>query len=274
MELKKLLEDAFERHSNEIGETFKLSDGHNTINKNELENMLDFLKQTNEFKNVESLEIIKSTFLETKEGKIYETNFIPLEDGLQFGGKCFIYEIVMLPKNYDMKTIHNPVKDGVTLTPVMYDDEYKPTRRLVVEFSPEQLQDGSVTEEDRLNDILERAKKALMSKEEEFTPIREYGYYIRGVFEKVRDKTKISKEELTSPIIDFEKQNYFVDFYLALVLNSHDEEVTTMEMRKAYIPKKHIEHFKDGRTKFLSEEEFNKKIKELGIEDEIIILEK
>jgi len=83
------------------------------------------------------------------EAVVAKTHKLVDEDYETYEGKTlYVYQIMFSPKMYDPKTIHEPVKDGCTLTPLVYNPEtFTPYRKIVIEFSPEYTQE-ILTEED------------------------------------------------------------------------------------------------------------------------------
>lgn len=58
------------------------------------------------------------------------------------GKTAYMYQILFSPKMYDPKTIHQPVKDGCTFGPLLYNPEtFEPSRSITITFSPTYPQD-------------------------------------------------------------------------------------------------------------------------------------
>ena len=58
------------------------------------------------------------------------------------GKTAYVYQILFSPKMYDLKTIHQPVKDGCTFGPLVYNPEnFEPSRSITITFSPTFPQD-------------------------------------------------------------------------------------------------------------------------------------
>ena len=63
-------------------------------------------------------------------------------DILYEGKTAYVYQILFTPKMYDPKTIHQPVKDGCTFGPLLYNPEtFEPSRSITITFSPTFPQD-------------------------------------------------------------------------------------------------------------------------------------
>jgi hypothetical protein len=83
-------------------------------------------------------------------------------DNPDYAGKVgYLYKVLFTPLVYDPNSLHQPIKDGCTLTPVMYNPlTFQPKRSVTIEWSPEFPQDidNPVTWEDQkkmLHDKLE-----------------------------------------------------------------------------------------------------------------------
>lgn len=58
------------------------------------------------------------------------------------GKTAYMYQILFSPKMYDPKTIHQPVKDGCTFGPLVYNPEnFEPSRSITITFNPTFPQD-------------------------------------------------------------------------------------------------------------------------------------
>ena len=69
--------------------------------------------------------------------KLVDTDYETYE-----GKTAYVYQIMFSPKMYDPKTIHQPVKDGCTFGPLVYNPEnFEPSRSITITFSPTYPQD-------------------------------------------------------------------------------------------------------------------------------------
>jgi hypothetical protein len=74
---------------------------------------------------------------------VAKTLLIVDEDYETYEGKtAYMYQILFSPKMYDPKTIHQPVKDGCTFGPLLYNPEsFEPSRTITLTFNPAFPQD-------------------------------------------------------------------------------------------------------------------------------------
>jgi hypothetical protein len=70
-------------------------------------------------------------------------------DILYEGKTAYVYQIMFSPIMYDPKTVYEPVKDGCTFSPLLFNPEnFTPSRRIVLSFNPEIAMDKARTAED------------------------------------------------------------------------------------------------------------------------------
>jgi hypothetical protein len=79
-----------------------------------------------------------------KNGKpiVAQTHKLLDTDILYEGKTGYVYVIFFSPKMYDPKTVHEPVKDGCTFGPLVYNPEnFEPSRTITLTFNPAFPQD-------------------------------------------------------------------------------------------------------------------------------------
>jgi len=96
------------------------------------------------------------------------------EENITYEGKtCYMYQILFTPKVYDpISFIKTPVKDGCTLSPVIYNPEtFVPYRNIVLTWSPEQAQDFPVNNsEEVMKQTLRDQLEKVLANPEEYIP--------------------------------------------------------------------------------------------------------
>jgi hypothetical protein len=101
---------------------------------------------------------------------VAKTHKLVDEDYETYEGKtAYVYQILFTPKMHDPKTVHNAVKDGCTMTPIIYNPEtFTPYRKIVLTWSLEQAQDFSVnnSEEAMKQTLRDQLEKVLANPEE------------------------------------------------------------------------------------------------------------
>jgi hypothetical protein len=97
-----------------------------------------------------------------KEAIVAKTHKLVDEDYETYEGKtAYVYQIMFSPKMYDPKTIHEPVKDGCVLTPLVYNlATFIPKRKIVIEYSPEYTNE-ILTDEDMKQHLRSKLEKLL-----------------------------------------------------------------------------------------------------------------
>lgn len=88
------------------------------------------------------------------------------------GKTAYVYQILFSPKMYDPKTVHDAVKDGCTMTPIVYNPEtFTPYRKIVLTWSPEQAQDFLVTNsEEVMKQTLRDQLEKVLANPEDYMP--------------------------------------------------------------------------------------------------------
>ena len=77
------------------------------------------------------------------------------------GKTAYMYQILFSPKMYDPETIHEPVKDGCILTPLVYNPTtFTPKRKIIIEYSPEYTNE-ILTDEDMKQHLRGKLEKVL-----------------------------------------------------------------------------------------------------------------
>ena len=100
-----------------------------------------------------------------KTHKLVDTDYETYE-----GKTAYIYQILFSPKMYDLKTVHQPVKDGCTFGPLMYNPEnFEPSRSITLTFNPTFPQDiDSKEDQDEvmIQSLRDKLEKVLANPEE------------------------------------------------------------------------------------------------------------
>ena len=89
------------------------------------------------------------------------------------GKTAYMYQILFSPKMYDPKTIHQPVKDGCTFGPLLYNPEtFEPSRSITITFSPTFPQeiDSKEDQEQVMKQSLHDKLDKVLTNPEEYLP--------------------------------------------------------------------------------------------------------
>ena len=161
-----------------------------TIYGEELEPYLEKIKQCEEFSECEELIIIKLPVTELANGDIVQALTYKLGEGQKFKGKCCLLSLALTPEMFDPNTIHEPVLDGACITPTLYNpNTFEPKKKIVLEFSPEALQDDvNSTEEVKRKQLHETLDK-ILDNPELYQVKGEKGVMVRGIFELVESNS-------------------------------------------------------------------------------------
>ena len=105
---------------------------------------------------------------------------------------CYFYQIVYSPVIYDPKDITIPVKDGMVISPLLYNPTtFEPSRKITIEWKPEDLFHNKgiqpITWEDEKAYIREKLE-ALLASPDEYKPKGRRGLMIRFATDKTEEK--------------------------------------------------------------------------------------
>ena len=239
------------------------SDRNDAIYGEELRQFKDKLLQCDEFKDCEMLEFLPVPIIQNKEGKAISAVTMLIGDDTKFKGRCFLLSLDLSPTMYDPETMYEPVKDGVALTPVMYNPiNFAPYRKLVLPVNVEGMQDDLKLVRAELNTLIDK----VLENPAEYQTKGFRKVMARGIFERIETETSVKKSEYNLDINVNEPPQYSQVYYL----HSEPVEGKENEVRMCVKPKimhnslkeKFLKKF-DGKAIIL-EEELNKFLEENG----------
>jgi hypothetical protein len=230
MKLNDLLTDLFELN-NEKSDFLKID----TLDNKSLLNIKQYLLECDELKTIENFNIIEIPDVENEKGKIIESKTFKLTGDVKFGNKCYIHSISMSPEIFNPDTIHKPVKDGVCITPTVYDPKsFKPTKQICIEFSPEEIQDDLLNNEGKKKEELIELFKKVLDSPDEYRVKGERSFIIRGIFDEITINGETYKEEIGNLNLDYNNQKHFMVMYFNNILN--DDNTISIKLDKKYLP--------------------------------------
>lgn len=105
---------------------------------------------------------------------------------------CYFYQIVYSPVIYDPKDITIPVKDGMVISPLLYNPAtFEPSRKITIEWKPEDLFHNKgiqpITWDDEKAYIREKLE-ALLANPDKYKPKGRRGLMIRYALDKTEEK--------------------------------------------------------------------------------------
>jgi len=214
-------------------------------------NIKQYLLECDDLKTIENFDIIEIPDVENEKGEIIESKYFKLTDDTKFGNKCYIHSINMSPEVFNLDTIHNPVKDGACITPTIYDPQsFKPTRKICIEFSPEEIQDDLVNNEGNKKEKLIELFKNVLDSPEDYRVKGERFFMVRGIFDEITINDETYKEEIGNLNLDYGNQKHFMITYFNNVLN--EDNTIGIKLEKKYLPNNmknsFIENFENKKT--------------------------
>jgi hypothetical protein len=254
MKIKELLDVVFKvgpvKH-----EKFNITD-YCLYGKKHLENIKEEILKCEEFSECTELTILDNPVYEN-DGESYMVQTYKVIEGQKFGGKGFLLSISLSPEIFNPETIHKPVKDGACITPTLYDPlTFEPTKKIVLQFSPERVQDGISNNGEVIRQELHDLLDKVLDNPQDYQIKGERSVLVRGIFEKNEGGTITHSPQYLNGI-DTEPKSYIVYYFDKEIKN--DGKVT-INLKTKLIPKelkdKFIEELGDKKLE-ITEKEIN-----------------
>jgi len=215
----------------------------------DLEQYKERILQTEEFSECEELIIMKYPVTKLEDGKTVHNVTYKHKDGQKFKGKCYLLSLSLTPQMFDPKMMHTPVLDGACITPTMYDPTtFEPKMKIVLEFSPEALQDQyiyglgspSMIEDAEKNGEkiirkqLHETLDKILDNPENYQVKGEKGLLVRGFFEEIQTGNKTEKTDLVG--INPEKQTHMTAYFFEKDEKNSKEGLVNLKLSSMPIP--------------------------------------
>ena len=180
----------------EEGELINLYYGLENLTKEQQKQVEELLKEHLGFSRVEWMEL-PTCLITNSQGEevtvIAKTKLVgdtPTDDWRD--RTCYFYQIVYSPVIYDPKDITIPVKDGMVISPLLYNPAtFEPSRKITIEWKPEDLFHNKgiqpITWEDEKAYLREKLE-ALLASPDEYKPKGRRGLMIRFATDKTEEK--------------------------------------------------------------------------------------
>ena len=208
-----------------------------------LEKYKKIIMNTDEFKECDSLEILEHPLVKDKNGEILTTSTVKLSDVMTFKGKCYLLSLTLTPEMYDPIKAFEPVKNGASISPTVYDPmTFEPRKHILLTWSPEMAQDllGTNNEGTLRNDI-HKLLDDVLNNPEEYQTKGFRGVLVRGLFEVIEDGG------------DTEVNHYYID------LKKNESDAKETNERLVNILKKN----KEMEDRIAAEEKYQIEIRKL-----------
>ena len=201
----------------------------------DLEQFKERILQTEEFSECDELIIMKYPVTILENGKTVQNVTYKHKEGQKFKGKCYLLSLSLTPQMFDPKKMHTPVLDGACITPTMYDPTtFEPKKKIVLEFSPEALQDDiNSTEEVKRKQLHETLDK-ILDNPELYQIKGERGLLVRGYFEEVHSTSGVDKTDLVG--INPEKQTHMMAYFFEKDEKHSKEGQVNLKLSSISIP--------------------------------------
>lgn len=274
MKLKDLIELEFSKKEEQSNNIPIINPYFDVLYKNELELIIDKLKEVDEFKGVEIILVDNHTLYYTddltkkhllieikgdlKINTLFCESLLIDENTEQLSklskGKCYIYSITLTPEVFDPNKKLNPIKDGACISPDFYNPiNFLKKKQVMLEFNVEE----------NIELTIKNAKKLLekvIRNENDYKAKGERKVIVRGVLE-----TENNKDFFKNIIFPKEETDFVVNYLVRERANGFDENNMPefkMKLKRAIIPNKFKERFEEefpleNRHLLLNEENIN-----------------
>jgi hypothetical protein len=154
--------------------------------KLELELIKEELLKCDEFSMCEGIEFMEFP-VHIIDQKTYTSQTMKLADDTKFIGKVYLYNLSLSPEMYDPNLLLNPVKNGASIGPTIYDPiEFTPRKHILLTWNPEMAQDISgINKELTFKNDIHKLLDDVLENPEEYKVKGERKILLRGVCETV-----------------------------------------------------------------------------------------
>jgi hypothetical protein len=190
--IKEILEsEDFQRKENQFGILDE------TIYGEELIPYVDRIKQCDEFSECDEIVIMKYPVTLDENNNTISSETYKVGPNQKFKGKCYLLSLALTPVMYDPKKMYDPILDGACITPTIYDPQtFEPKKKIIIEFSPEVLQEEEKDGENELKNKLHETLDKIFENPELYQAKGEQGVLVRGIFEEVESNSGVEIKEL------------------------------------------------------------------------------
>lgn len=239
MKLKDLLDVIFNE------EYLQKSDGiiDTTLSFDLLEKIKETLMECDEFKDADEFVILKAPCVDNEKNKIIQSMIYKIDENTKFKKRVYLYSVSLTPEIFNPESIHRPVKNGACISPAIYNFEtMAPTKKIVLEFSPEEMQDGEVNKENLKRQELHNLLDEVLNNPKDYHVKGEKGVVVRGIFESIVSDGKTTNQEIGKLNLDYENQKNFMVAYMEKI---ETEGNINISVKRKFIPIEFKKKFTD-----------------------------
>jgi hypothetical protein len=192
---------------------------------------------------------MKHPVIAVENGKTVQNVTYKHKEGQKYKGKCYLLSLALTPEMYDPKKLHEPVLEGASITPVLYNPQtFEPKKKIVLEFSPEFAQDQRIYDlgnpsmiedaekngETILRKQLHEKLDRIFDNPENYQVKGEKGMFVRGLFEEVVSKNTNYKMDLVG--LQTEKQTHMTAYFFEKDEKNSKEGQVNLKLSSISIP--------------------------------------
>ncbi len=160
----------------------------------------DRILQTDEFKDVKSLEIMDA-LVSSIDGKFISAVSYIMNCNSKFEGECLLYSINLTPSLVNPSDLIRSFNEGGSITPILYDEkDFSPYKIIGLKYKPYLTNFFGEQEYHDLRGSLHKLLDSVLDDPKKYEIPEKRNVYIRGVFQSVKTDSK-EKE-----IFDFKEE--------------------------------------------------------------------
>lgn len=238
-------------------------DGLTLYGRDNLEQYKERILQCDEFSECTELNFMNLPMILFNDNEPIKAMDFKLVEGQKFKGVCYLLSLALTPEVFNPDTLHTPVKDGACITPLVYNPEtFKPLRKIVLEYSPERVQDGIVDGEYELKMEMKSLLDKVLDNPYDYQVKGERGVIVRGVFERNEVVKELTPARYLTGVKSFINEKEFPDrmafYYESIPISEGEVEIKLKcKIIPSHLSKLYVETF--GESNFqVTEEEINK----------------
>lgn len=212
-----------------------------SISGQELEPIKEWLLETDEFKDVDELIIVKQPAFELNGKNMVAPSRI-IDDSTKFKKRAYLYAINTTPELYNPENSGSHLDEfGMIMSPPMYDPiNFNPYRDIKIRLTGDEARNTV-----DIKEILYKKVDELTSDLEKFSIKPEARIMVRGIFEYIESDSGIHEDQILSNI-NLEPDSLMVTYIDTVKDDNKDSEVDAtlkLEVKTEFIPGKYKDKF-------------------------------
>jgi hypothetical protein len=175
--------------------------------------ILDRIKETDEFSDVEELNLLYAPYVHTINGEKQQIKTYKFKGGEKIKGKAYLISIQLSGEIFYPHNLVENVVDGGAISPKQYDAvNFKPSRQILLDYNPDKYKNFDVADNDNLirQELHDKLDEILKDKDK-YLAKGERVLLVRGYFESIETPNVKEPEKFKTVIPD---PKAYIAFYM------------------------------------------------------------